>query len=85
MLAAACQAPVAVASKPHYFCELDVVATVRNLLRSCPDFWRSEELGRSARSGSFLALDYSFMVQVGSWRAAGGRWAAGGEGCKGCC
>lgn len=63
------QAPVAVASKTHYFCELDVVATVRNLLDRCPDFWRSEELLRSCAGGAFLALDYGFMVQVCAWVA----------------
>jgi hypothetical protein len=38
------QAPVAVAAKPHYFCELAVVPSLRNLLSSHPQFLQSEEL-----------------------------------------
>uniref|UniRef100_A0A7S0UQZ6 Uncharacterized protein n=1 Tax=Polytomella parva TaxID=51329 RepID=A0A7S0UQZ6_9CHLO len=37
------QAPVTVASKPHYFCELDLDRSVKNLARKCPSFWTSEE------------------------------------------
>jgi hypothetical protein len=58
------QAPVAVANKTHYFCELDVVATVRSFVGACPGFWESRELQQSMASGAFLALDYSFMIQV---------------------
>ena len=31
------QAPVAVAARTHYFCELDVPATVANFLEDCPE------------------------------------------------
>lgn len=58
------QAPVAVANKPHYFCELDLVATVRNLLRHCPEFWSSQELRRSLAEGQWLAIDTPLIVQV---------------------
>lgn len=58
------QAPVAVASKTHYFCELDVVATVRQLLNYCPDFWESEELTACLQSGEWLALDYQHFAEV---------------------
>ncbi len=58
------QAPVAVAAKPHYFCEPDVMRSVRRLLRDCPGFWRSEELARSCEGGAHLALDYAFFVEV---------------------
>jgi hypothetical protein len=37
------QAPVAVAARPQYFCELEVVATVQKFLDDCPGFWSSPE------------------------------------------
>lgn len=38
------QAPVSVASKPHYFCELAVGPSVRALLDAHPQFLESAEL-----------------------------------------
>lgn len=63
------QAPVAVAAKPHYFAELDVPATVRNLLRECPEFWESREMRKSLEGGEWLALDPAYIAQVGGGRA----------------
>eukprot|EP00798_Chlamydomonas_sp_ICE-L_P003738 gene3738-13795_t len=58
------QAPVSVAMKTHYFCELDVKETVRALLHSCPDFWRSEQMRASLESGEFIALAPDYFVQL---------------------
>lgn len=65
---------MAVASKPHYFCELRVVPSVRALLRHVSHFWRSDELAASLATGDFLALDY------GHWGRVGG--AAGVQGSR---
>ncbi|KAL4457615.1 hypothetical protein ABPG75_012480 [Micractinium tetrahymenae] len=56
------QAPVAVAQRTHYFCELDVPRTVRHLIKDCPDFWSSPELRRSVEQNAaqLLALDPAF-------------------------
>jgi hypothetical protein len=56
------QAPVAVAAKPHYFCELDVAATVDALAARCPAFWASEEVAASVRGGALLAVDPAFFA-----------------------
>ncbi len=56
---------MAVASKPHYFCELRVVPSVRALLRHVSHFWRSDELAASLATGDFLALDYGHWGRVG--------------------
>lgn len=66
------QAPVAVAAKPHYFGELDVAATVRNLLGSCPEFWESRELRQSLEGGLWMELDEDFCVQELHDRLHGG-------------
>lgn len=50
--------------QPHYFCQLDVVATVRNLMREAPDFWDSPELRRTLEDGRWMGLDYPFCTQV---------------------
>jgi hypothetical protein len=44
--------------------ELDVVATVNNLARSCPMFWTSDELKRSCQAGDWLALDRDTVAKV---------------------
>jgi hypothetical protein len=58
------QSPVAVANKPYYFCELDVVATVRNLIKRCPQFWTSQELLGSLKGGDWLGLDMPYVTKV---------------------
>ena len=59
------QAPVAVAAKPHYFSELNIKQTVRNLLKLHPEFFASEQMLDTVRSGEILALDLNFFCQVG--------------------
>ncbi|KAI8462873.1 MAG: hypothetical protein J3K34DRAFT_527439 [Monoraphidium minutum] len=70
------QAPVAVAAKPHYWAELDVPATLRNLARGCPEFWESRELRRSLESGEWLALDLDYCSKELQERlhSGGGAW-----------
>ncbi|KAL3678022.1 hypothetical protein R1sor_020978 [Riccia sorocarpa] len=55
------QAPATVASKPHYFSELDVVKTINNFLEHVPSFWYSEELKDSLEECGFLGLDPDFF------------------------
>lgn len=57
------QAPATVASKPHYFSELDVAETIDNFIDHVPSFWHSEELRDSLEDGQFLALDVDFFVE----------------------
>ncbi|XP_024517110.1 uncharacterized protein LOC112341374 [Selaginella moellendorffii] len=58
------QAPATVASKPHYFLELDVLRTVDNFLDKVPSFWRSDELWDSMKNGEFLSLDIDFFINA---------------------
>ncbi|GAX80466.1 hypothetical protein CEUSTIGMA_g7905.t1 [Chlamydomonas eustigma] len=57
------QAPVTVAAKTHYFCELDMEETVQNLVDKCPGFWTSEPWRACLESGDFLDLDPSWFHQ----------------------
>ncbi len=58
------QAPVAVAVKTHYFCELALVPTVRSLLRHHPQFWSSEQWRECCRDGAVLELDRRHFCEV---------------------
>lgn len=58
------QAPVAVAAKTHYFCELDVLRSVQNLLQEDEAFWRSQEFRDSVETGDILGIDYRFFCKV---------------------
>jgi len=59
------QAPVAVAAKPHYFGELDVVASVTALARSEGSaFWRSPEIREAVAGGGLVEMDPDFFAQV---------------------
>ena len=58
------QAPVAVAAKPHYFSELDVNKSMRNILNRCPEFFASEQFLSSVSNGTITALDRAFFCQV---------------------
>ncbi|KAL6762766.1 hypothetical protein V8C86DRAFT_2510710 [Haematococcus lacustris] len=59
------QAPVSVATKTHYFCELDVVRSVRAFLRHCPDFWRSNLfLDSLVAQGELLQLEPAWFAKV---------------------
>ena len=57
------QAPVAVAAKPHYFSELDLPATIHNLLQHCPDFWTSPEFEQPLHALPTFAADWVQQVQ----------------------
>ncbi|KAH9330602.1 hypothetical protein KI387_002710, partial [Taxus chinensis] len=57
------QSPAVVATKPHYFQDLDVLSTVENLLENVPEFWSSEEFTSSVQDGGILSLDREFFEQ----------------------
>lgn len=56
------QSPAVVATKPHYFYDLDVLRTVENFLEYVPDFWSSDELAESVKDGDILNLDAKYFV-----------------------
>ncbi|VAH66997.1 uncharacterized protein LOC119269870 [Triticum dicoccoides] len=56
------QSPAVVATKPHYFRDLDVLQTVENFLEYVPDFWSSEELADSVKDGQILQIDTEYFV-----------------------
>jgi hypothetical protein len=60
------QSPISVVAKPHYWAELAVIPTIQRFLDDCPDFWSSEELLDTFKSGAFLAMDYRFFLEVNS-------------------
>ena len=49
------QTPVSVAAKPRYFAELDLPATIHNLLEDCPAFWASPEFEQPLQDVAALA------------------------------
>ena len=73
------QAPVAVAAKPHYFGELDVVASVAALGRADGGaLWRSPEVREAVERGGLVELDPDFFAQARDWLVLGSRgWGAG--------
>nr|TKW18234.1 hypothetical protein SEVIR_5G419000v2 [Setaria viridis] len=56
------QSPAVVATKPHYFSDLDVLKTVENFLEYVPDFWSSDELSDSIKDGEILQIDAEYFV-----------------------
>ncbi|KAG8044574.1 hypothetical protein GUJ93_ZPchr0069g33261 [Zizania palustris] len=56
------QSPAVVATKPHYFRDLDILQTVQNFLEYVPDFWSSEELADSIKDGEILQIDMEYFV-----------------------
>lgn len=56
------QSPAMVATKPHYFLDLDVQRTVENFLEYVPEFWSSNEFSESLKDGSILLVDTKFFV-----------------------
>ncbi|XP_062207758.1 uncharacterized protein LOC133909374 [Phragmites australis] len=56
------QSPAVVATKPHYFRDLDVLHTVENFLEYVPDFWSSDELADSIKDGEILQIDTEYFV-----------------------
>ncbi|BBG96689.1 hypothetical protein Prudu_005561 [Prunus dulcis] len=57
------QSPAVVATKPHYFLDLDVQETVENFLENVPEFWLSNELSESLKDGEILFVDRKFFVE----------------------
>lgn len=45
------QAPVVVANKLHYFCEVDIFRTLQNFVHEVPEFWSSDELWETLETG----------------------------------
>ncbi|KAK3285621.1 hypothetical protein CYMTET_6781, partial [Cymbomonas tetramitiformis] len=57
------QAPVTVAAKPHYFCELNVLRTVHNFVERVPEFWGSAEFIDELKSGDIIRMDIPFFAR----------------------
>ncbi|KAK2966607.1 hypothetical protein RJ640_025292, partial [Escallonia rubra] len=58
------QSPAMVATKPHYFLDLDVLQTVENFLEYVPEFFSSNEFAESLRDGEILLMDAKFFVNM---------------------
>ncbi|XP_047944351.1 uncharacterized protein LOC125190961 isoform X2 [Salvia hispanica] len=58
------QSPAMVATKPHYFLDLDVLRTVDNFLEYVPEFWSSREFSESLKDGSILLIDTQYFVDL---------------------
>ncbi|XP_057966602.1 uncharacterized protein LOC131156728 [Malania oleifera] len=56
------QSPAMVATKPHYFLDLDVQRTVNNFIENVPEFWSSNEFAESLKDGEILSTDINFFV-----------------------
>lgn len=56
------QSPAVVATKPHYFLDLDVQQTVENFIDNVPEFWSSNEFADSLEDGEILFIDTKFFV-----------------------
>ncbi|XP_050377382.1 uncharacterized protein LOC126794664 [Argentina anserina] len=56
------QSPAVVATKPHYFLDLDVQLTVENFLEYVPEFWSSNEFAESLKGGEILFIDRNFFL-----------------------
>ncbi|XP_050205000.1 uncharacterized protein LOC126655041 isoform X2 [Mercurialis annua] len=57
------QSPAVVATKPHYFLDLDVQKTVENFIEYVPEFWSSDEFAQSLRDGNILSIDTKYFVE----------------------
>ncbi|GAV68396.1 hypothetical protein CFOL_v3_11899, partial [Cephalotus follicularis] len=58
------QSPAMVATKPHYFLDLDVQRTVENFLENVPEFWSSDEFAESLKDGEIFSIDTKFFVDL---------------------
>lgn len=58
------QSPAMVATKPHYFLDLDVLRTVENFVEYVPEFWSSSEFAESLKDGEILSLDTKYFVEL---------------------
>lgn len=56
------QSPAVVATKPHYFLDLDVQQTVENFIENVPEFWSSNEFADSLDDGEILFVDTKFFL-----------------------
>ncbi|KAG6497428.1 hypothetical protein ZIOFF_045327 [Zingiber officinale] len=56
------QSPAVVATKPHYFQDLDILQTIQNFLDYVPDFWSSDELAESVKDGEILKIDTAYFI-----------------------
>ncbi|XP_058196704.1 uncharacterized protein LOC131312763 [Rhododendron vialii] len=56
------QSPAVVATKPHYFLDLDVQQTVENFIENVPEFWSSNEFADSLEDGEILFVDTKFFL-----------------------
>lgn len=72
------QAPVAVAQRPHYWCELDGAASAAGLAARDPGFLASPEVEGAVAGGTLLSVDPGFFASV--WEQQG-VWAGQKEGC----
>lgn len=57
------QSPAVVATKPHYFLDLDIQQTVENFLENVPEFWTSSEFADSLKDGDILFVDTKYFVE----------------------
>lgn len=57
------QSPAMVATKPHYFLDLDIHRTVENFLENVPEFWSSNEVAESVKDGDIFPIDRSFFLR----------------------
>lgn len=58
------QSPAMVATKPHYFLDLDVQRTVENFVEYVPEFWLSSEFAESLRDGEILSIDSKYFLEL---------------------
>ncbi|OWM82949.1 uncharacterized protein LOC116188535 [Punica granatum] len=58
------QSPAMVATKPHYFLDLDVQRTVENFAEYVPEFWSSSEFAESLRDGEILSIDSKYFLEL---------------------
>ncbi|KAL4587882.1 hypothetical protein LXL04_000758 [Taraxacum kok-saghyz] len=58
------QSPAMVATKPHYFLDLDVEQTVENFLENVPEFWSSREFADTLKDGDIVLLDTKFFITM---------------------
>ncbi|XP_078434719.1 uncharacterized protein LOC144705773 [Wolffia australiana] len=56
------QSPAVVATKPHYFHDLNILKTVENFLEHVPEFWSSDELAESVKDGQILHIEPQFFL-----------------------
>ncbi|KAK4742877.1 hypothetical protein SAY87_000878 [Trapa incisa] len=58
------QSPAMVATKPHYFLDLDIQRTMENFIEYLPEFWSSTEFAESLRDGEILSVDSVYFLEL---------------------